>query len=82
MSIVRELQEKRARIAKQAQEDLTRASEAGIEFTQEEQVKFDRAMADVDSLAKQIANFEKLSGAPAFCMETVAASADFFNIAN
>ena len=72
MSIVRELQEKRASIAKQAQAELTKASQEGREFSAEEQAKFDRAMADVDSLAKQIQNFEKLAG-----VESKVETADF-----
>jgi len=72
MSIVRELQEKRAQIAKNAQAELTKAAQDGREFSAEEQAKFDKAMIDVDALAKQIANFEKLAG-----VESKVETADF-----
>lgn len=56
---VMELRQKRAAVAEQARQILTQASQEGRAMSQEEEQKWDKMMADVDSLRSTIEKMEK-----------------------
>lgn len=56
---VMELRQKRAAVAEQARQILTQAGAEGRAMTQEEEQKWDKMMADVDSLRSTIEKMEK-----------------------